>query len=412
MSRLFATLLGLLCAPAALACGQTTHVWVSLEAVQDLPPGELRDLLTDPALRDPFVNGTMFPDGGYAIDDAYGEQAHWEPFQQAWAASLRERYGGDYSSLEARQRVAFLLGMASHGMSDEVFDTLFFELSRQLDPDGHAGSLSFDTATDVTFAADVGGILAPEYWLPADEVVAVFAERIGYSVSQETVATGHQRLHAALAYTEWARQQEERLTTFSSAFPWAASHMADPASPGSPPRQAPVIALYWQEILDRLHEDFQFDDPVLAMDPPDGTWGHPRDHGLVEARVVLTFGRGVEAASLGAIHVEDQDGAAVDLEVRHFYGDHSHTVVLRPQQDWALDARYTVTVEPGLLDFDGDATTSAWTASFSTEEAPPVEAPVGSDPVEEPPTTLCALTGRQPVGLPLALLFPLLRRRR
>ena len=68
----------------ALANGQTSHLWITDAALERLPEGELKELLTREDLRPWLRNGTMFPDGGYAVDDGYGEIAHWEPFQSLY----------------------------------------------------------------------------------------------------------------------------------------------------------------------------------------------------------------------------------------------------------------------------------------------------------------------------------------
>ncbi len=386
--RLLLLIAALLLPTSAWACGQTTHVWISLEALQELPDGELRELLTDPANRDALVNGTMFPDGGYAVGDDYGEMAHWEPMQQALLAWVRDEYGPSYSSPEARLHVAFLMGMASHGMSDEVFDSLFYERSRAYDPGHDEEVTSLDTASDVTFAAEVGGIEAPELWAPFEAITSIFNDVLAYEVDEATIRQGQDQLYIALAFVDWARTNEERLETFTAEFPWGAAHMSDPTVPGSPPRQAPIIAGYWAEMWQRLHEDMAFDEPVLAIEPRDGSWEHPQDHSLVEARVQLTFGRGVTASSLGAIRVEGPEGE-VPLDVGHFYGDLSHTVLLRPQSDWAPDSEYRVTVDAGLTNFDGVATTEAFASTFHTgvepaEEAAPSEPPAGCSVADVP----------------------------
>ena len=111
--------------PAALANGQTTHIWITEAALSALPDGELKELLARPELRDPLINGAMFPDGGYAVGDDYGELAHWEPFQQSYLQWIRDTYAAPYTEGEAADHVAFFMGMASHGMADEVFDSLF-----------------------------------------------------------------------------------------------------------------------------------------------------------------------------------------------------------------------------------------------------------------------------------------------
>lgn len=376
-------LAALLLPASARACGQTTHVWVSLEALESLPTGELRELLTDPANRDALVNGTMFPDGGYAVSDDYGEMAHWEPFQQAFLAWIRDEYGPSFSSPEARLHVAFLLGMASHGMSDEVFDSLFYERSRAHDPGHDEEVTSLDTASDVTFAAEVGGIEPPELWAPFSALTAVYNESFAYPVAEDTLRQGQGLLYTALAFVDWARTSEERLQTFTAEFPWAAARMSDPSVPGSPPRQTALVAAYWSDLWRRLHADLVFDEPVLAVEPRDGAWGHPEDSSRVEARLHLTFGRGVQAGSLGSIRVEGPDGE-VPLDVGHFYGDLSHTVLLRPQADWAPRTEYRITVDAGLTSFDGVATTEPFTSSFHTGPRP-------EEPVQDGPGATCSM---------------------
>ena len=410
MRALLALALLLLPAPA-LACGQTTHVWVSLEAVGSLPDGPIADLLADPALRNILVNGTMFPDGGYAVSDPYGELAHWEPLQQAYLGWIRDEFGGAYDSLEAKQHIAFLLGLASHGLSDEVFDSLFYELSRAYDPGHDEQVTGLDTASDVTFAADVGGIPQPTSWAPFDVLASVYRDRLGYDVAVDTLQAGHSFLYTALAYTDWARTSEERLETFTAEFPWAAARMNDPSVPGSPPRQAPIVALYWQQIWERLHADLEFDEPVLAMEPPPGSVGHATDHTTVEARIQLTFGRGVDDDTFDRISVLDPEGAPVDVTVGHFYGDMSHAVLIRPVADWQPDTLYTVRVEPGLLNYDGEASSVAFEGTVDTGLPPADEVP-DEVPDEPAPVTADCACAAAPGGALPPLMLLLWRRRR
>ena len=67
------------------SCGNHTHIGVTLHAIEHLPAGALKTLVAKPELRQMLVNGTIFPDGGYASGHDYGETAHWEPYQRALA---------------------------------------------------------------------------------------------------------------------------------------------------------------------------------------------------------------------------------------------------------------------------------------------------------------------------------------
>ncbi len=350
----------------AVANGQTTHVWITEEALRLLPAGELGDLLASPELRDPLINGAMFPDGGYATGDDYGELAHWEPFQQAYLAWIRGQFSPPYDQGEAAAHVAFLMGMASHGMADENFDSLFMERSRRHDPGWQTENSDLDTASDVLFAARVGGIVAPNPWLPTAQLVELFATELGYEVAAETIEQGHDRLFVALSFVEWARTDEERLAAFAADFPWSEAHLVDAAVPGSPPREAEVVAGYWQDLWQRLHSPELWSDPVLDFVPGDGTTAHPLAAEEVESRLQLSFSRGVDAAGLASVRVVDEQGGEVPVSVHHHYGNYSHAVHVDPEADWQPDTDYQLSIDGPLLNYDGVSWDGAWSASFST----------------------------------------------
>ena len=76
----------------ALANGQTSHLWITDAALERLPEVELKELLTREDLRPWLRNSTMFPDGGYALDDRYVEIAHWDPFQSLYFVCILEPF--------------------------------------------------------------------------------------------------------------------------------------------------------------------------------------------------------------------------------------------------------------------------------------------------------------------------------
>jgi len=353
----------------AVANGQTTHVWITEEAVRLLPDGELSDLLGRPELRDPLINGAMFPDGGYANGDDYGELAHWEPFQQAYLAWIRAQFTPPYDQGEAAAHVAFLMGMASHGMADENFDSLFMERSRRYDPGWQTENSDLDTASDVLFAARVGGIVAPNRWLPTELFVELFATQLQYEVAAETIEQGHDRLFVALGFVDWARTDEERLAAFAADYPWSEEHLSDLAVPGSPPREAEVVAGYWQDLWQRLHSPDQWDEPVLDFVPGEGATAHPVAADEVESGLQLSFSRGVDAAGFSSFHVVDAQGGEVPVSVHHHYGNFSHAVHVQPEADWQPDTDYQLRIDGPLLNYDGVSWDGAWSASFSTRAA-------------------------------------------
>lgn len=155
-------LLGLMISAPLHAAGMTTHAMMGDMARFHLPPGHpLISLLQ--AHRPALIAGAMFPDGGYFTGSGFegdrdlAETAHWDGFVDALAAVAHEAgcgelkadawdaipgLGGtiDWLADEAGRElvaipfrigegcghlVAFLMGIAAHGMGDEVWDALF-----------------------------------------------------------------------------------------------------------------------------------------------------------------------------------------------------------------------------------------------------------------------------------------------
>ena len=175
----------------AHANGLTSHVTISEWAAGQLPAGELADILGDPNLWPYLQNGTQFPDGGYPLGEAYSETAHWEPFQDRYLAWIADTYAGDFTSTEARQHVAFLFGMQSHGMGDQVFDSLYMQRAYQFDAESDWGATSMDEATDVALSAATGGQQTLD---PGDAEAELGAHRI----VEEVLVVGKivlQRIH-------------------------------------------------------------------------------------------------------------------------------------------------------------------------------------------------------------------------
>jgi hypothetical protein len=382
MVRTLIPLLALGQAAPALANGQQTHLWITNEALLGLPPGDLRDLLARPDVQTALWNGTMFPDGGYAVGDDYGEMAHWEPFQAAYLAWIQRHWSPPYDDPEAARHVAFLFGLRSHGMADEVFDCLFMEESRVRDDDGSWGDpTSLDTASDVMLVAWEGGTPVPESWYPEEAVLSVYWEDLGYDVDPAVIAEGQDRLFVALAFGEWAANEGNRLPAMVEQFPWTAEHFLEATQAGAPPEEARIVASYWESEWARLTEGRAWAPVLLHTTPDDGAWRHPQDHTTVPARLHLTFARALHQESVTAARftVTGEDGHTIPVEPWLFYGESSHNVLLVPGEDWEVDTAYTVRVEPGIETLDGLQVEVPIQWTFSTAEPPPV----GEDPIEE-----------------------------
>jgi hypothetical protein len=354
----------------AWANGQTSHVWISQDALSYVPEGELRDLLVRDDLRVMLLNGTMFPDGGYAVGDPYGETAHWEPFQTAYADWIRATYEPPWTD-EAAQHIAFLMGMASHGMADQVYDSLYMERAKDYDASSDWANASMDEATDVAFAAGGGAQEVPEMWVPTVELAALFAEA-SQPVDPELLEDAQLLLGVAIYFVGSASQQPDTVADYEEAFPWATTHQYDVGVPGTPRFEAEVIARYWGVIWERLHGRSGLEPSILATVPADGGYGLAIEADSPESRVSIVFARGLaaDALSFASFVVTDADGADVPVEIDLFYGEASHVVHVSPVGGWADHADYTLTVRPGVTTFD-DVALGGGTLAFSTRPVAP-----------------------------------------
>lgn len=364
--------LGLHARPAS-ACGNTTHAWISIEAVGLLPEGELRDLLSAPDADRHLRNGTLFPDGGYAIGDGYGETAHWEPFQDAYLDWIRSTYQPPWSD-EARAHLAFWLGMASHGLADQVYDGVFMEHSKARDRGWRERCDSilcaFDSATDFLWASLTGPQTDPERWLPGETFTALYADHFHHQVSEKTMRDGTDRVGAALLLAGEVSRDASLLFDHEQLYPWAFEHMDEPRR-GAPRHLAKLVAAYWQALWHRLEGGAWVEAPVLGTHPSDGAWGHPRDADDVGARISLVFSRALSQAALdpSLFHVVDSKGEPLAVSVDLFYRDASNVVNLHPSRAFDSDETYTVAVDTGVVDYTGVASTRGY--SFKLHTTPP-----------------------------------------
>ncbi|MCB9688634.1 MAG: zinc dependent phospholipase C family protein [Alphaproteobacteria bacterium] len=356
-------MLAALVTAAALACGQTTHVTIALWALDRVEDPELAALVRDPEVRAALISGAMFPDGGYSplVNHPYGEIAHWEPFQLALLDTLVDR--GPTFEGDDRKRVAFLLGLAAHGIADQGFDAAYLTRADTEDA-GAPRAESADTETDVAFAGEVGGLLVEERWVPYDELIPVFASQ-GIDVDQDTMELGMASLDLAILYVANAGELPDRVAQAHQNWPWATSHLTDPSVPGSPALLQDVVARYWEVLWRRLRQLPVDDRFVLAVWP--GPYDVPQD-----ALVSVVFGRALDEATIeapGVVSVS-ADGTPLGVEPWMYYGQASNVLNVRPTDPWVADSAHDLTVAAGVTTFDGWTLPADLVLTFSTGAAP------------------------------------------
>jgi hypothetical protein len=243
----------------AQAHGIWGHIHVTGWAIENLPPGELRDLMADPEVRNAALFGAAFTDSGYwpqggalqAPARAYGEHTHWEPFVNDYIAWMLANDSPPYTTLESKKRAAFLLGAASHGLQDELFDSLFLY---QIEKYDGAGQEEADPGTDGFLALDGYIRLIPQEYIPMEVLVGVYAgvdsaitaDVIQSAVDVMTLFYVNETRGPALA-----RAQGEM---YEAAIPWARQNYLNPDIPGSLHSEVRPTMAYMQAVWDRLND--------------------------------------------------------------------------------------------------------------------------------------------------------------
>jgi hypothetical protein len=351
----------------AWACGQTTHVWTALAAVDRLPAGPLHDLVGDPALHGALVSGAMFPDGGYSpfVQHDYGETSHWETFHVAYAQWIVDTFP-DLDDDLARSHQAFLLGLVAHGIGDQYFDAAYLERSKAIDTWGPEGA---DTGTDVVMGGLVGGLPPNDHWVPYDDLVPIFAE-VGVSVDRPTMEAGMDSLDLAVAWVADVSQDPTFVALYADALPWATGHLLDADVPGSPETVADAIAAYWQAWWARLRGGFDDDAFSVLSGPVDGSWSVPHEAEGRLGLVSLVFGKAIERASLDGRVSATANGVPVEVDAWMYYGEWTNVADVEPADGWPDDAQVEIRVEPGLVALDGWVSAAPIVTRFHTGERP------------------------------------------
>ncbi|MBL6975491.1 MAG: hypothetical protein ISR64_07160 [Deltaproteobacteria bacterium] len=358
-----AILVTIFAGPSAMAHGSWAHVQVTGWAMEALPAGELRDLLTgDPEVFNAALFGAAFTDSGYApigkdepAAHAYGEHTHWESFVQDFVDWIRANDPPPWTDLESRKRVAFLMGCAAHGMQDEIFDSLFLFQAKEHDAGGQHNA---DPAMDGFLKLD--GLLefVPTAYIPMDTVLELYAG-LSHKVTADVIQQAVDLMIGAYINDELGLLIAQSLgEQYEPEMPWTRLHYMDPEIPGSLASEIPATAGYMEAIWDRLHGTFDPDSAVIHTypDPDDRILGN--DAESPDSWVTLVYGAGAAVDSLTATWVDTRK-TAVDYTLKGTrWGAHwTRLHRLQPGTSLVSGEWYTVELAPGLEFIDGAVTT-------------------------------------------------------
>ena len=318
-----AVLAALLMAGAALAparaeaAGVTTHGWMAVEAIDRVGDPDLKLVLQ--ANEHQVRAGAMFPDAGYIGSNTYGEEAHWQRFVDQYVELIRER--SDCGELTdpngpCADMIAHVMGVAAHGMGDEVWDWLFEPNGPDLGeyytnglPLANEGGA--ETQMDLVAIA-IYGVPRPTIPpLPDIATLLTAFERSGFQG-----VTASQFDLAGLGEAVWDAESlwaDQHLAALMVAMPWMSANMV--TAPGGVDFAAQAIAGYWSSIWGRLNgaqpvtevsvtypAAGETDIPVTGWDRATFEPGSHRGRGGARNRIaaVLTHSRPYRPASVGA----------------------------------------------------------------------------------------------------------------
>ncbi len=350
--------------------GVWAHVYVTASAADVLPEGELKATLTsDGEVLDALHYGSAFVDSGYSItgDDAvaaraFSEHSHWEPFVQAYVDWMKTNDPPPWTELESKKRVAFLMGMAAHGLQDEIFDSLFLYQVEHFDG---LGQDEVDPATDGFLFLDGLSPKVPASWFPGELLVELYSE-LGHGISSDLLQRSSDVLCSIYLNDDMGPKVLQVLgETQEPRLPWMREHYLDLAIPGSIASEIEATARYMESIWSRLHGVAIADTSIITSFPKDQGQILGFDSGSVDSWVTMIYGSGVKKDSV-EYQIQDESGQNLSFETRGTqWGSvwtRLHRLVM--QTDLQPGFQYSASLLPGHQLIDGSVSSKTQTVVF------------------------------------------------
>lgn len=380
----------------ARAHGLFGHVHVTGWAVENLPPGELRDFFaSDPELMSAALMGATLPDTGYALGTAdtaaYGEYTHWEPFIHALINRIRTQYGPTYDTHDEKMLIAFMLGAASHGLQDEMFDSTFsYEAEQREAPTGQE---ILDPATDGFLVQDGHARLYPGDFIPYSDLLPIYATLPeGPNITQALIQHQVDVVKQVYVNPGFGRDTAEAIGEMDRPMiPWTAAHYLDPAVAGAHGAEILATLRHMQALWDRVHGNFAETNLVVHHWPDNPRRLRESDHTRVGSWVTFVLGKGIQENSATATLVDSQGVAHPFTLAYTRWGGTSRIVRFKATADYVPGATYTATLQAGATLVDGSVTATAHSYTFQVECATPSDPacpalPPIQDPLTEQPS--------------------------
>ncbi|MCB0977645.1 MAG: carboxypeptidase regulatory-like domain-containing protein [Acidimicrobiales bacterium] len=307
------------------AAGVTTHGWMAVSAIPKVSDPALRQLLA--AHEDQVRAGGMFPDSGYIPGNTYGEEAHWQRFVDAYTDQILDRDDcGDITAPDGpcADMISHLMGVAAHGMGDEVWDWLFEPNGPDLDeyytnPANTAFNEGGAESQMDVVAIGVHGVPRPNIPpLPSEStLIAAFDEAGLHTVTPNQFALQGLGELVWDAENSWVATY---LADIEAAMPWMSANMV--TAPGGVDFASTAIAGYWEYLWGRLTGDVpatrvsitypapgQTDIPATGWDRASFQPGSSRGRGGARTRVTAVLTSAMPYQHVGGPAVTNEQPA-------------------------------------------------------------------------------------------------------
>jgi hypothetical protein len=260
------------------------------------------------------------------------------------------------------------MGVAQHGMEDEVFDSIFMRKSIEVEG---AGQDYLDPGTDFLLVEGGTTKLTPEVYYP-DDITAVYAT-MGIEVDERWIKSGTRIVRdVVIGLVENPETVKGLADEYRDDITWAALHFLDEDTPGSHAFEISLVAPYVASIWHRLHGQILPSDVIIGQVPPRGQRLLANSSASVDSWVSIFLGVGVLTRTLTAANVQvvDAIGEPQDVEIGWVIwsgaDDDTRLIQIRPVTDWVSGAEYTVTLGAKIETVAGTALGLPFQVTFNT----------------------------------------------
>lgn len=329
---------------SAWASGGSTHILASELALDRIASPGLRRLLNADAATATWA--AWYPDGGYVVDDIgdsdrddYGEISHWGRFQEIYWNTVTSPYHNP-------EELPHVLGVMSHGLGDEIFDSIFMDRGQRLGEDVSR----YDVGVDMFVIREqrrYGQVERGD--LPVPPLVETYNQM---GLDGETIGRKIQAADQIL----WAGIKGEGALSlvsydeFKALLPWANQNYME--APGGVLFMADWIAQFWQARW-QVYRGAELEPywPVITRFPERNAQLSQTDpvYGNRQPLFVF-FGLGMYCPQLRETSwfaVDQITGSALPLTVSNIYSStYCHLIRLDPTADWPDRPFQIITADP------------------------------------------------------------------